>query len=356
VATATLLSVTNWPVGDYATVEVRFRGDLRRAPSMATKPLTIAYLDTLPPSFGFVLSDPDPSTATRSIVVESGVDGTGSPVVTAELSHDGIVWTEMPYARLLPWTLAAGDGLKTVWLRVTDAAGNVSGPGYYTIQLDTVAPTATAPTRSLVTGTAISASRLLARLAWSGSDVTSGIARYEIQQSTDAGAWSTVSTTLTSPTLDRLLAVSHRYAFRVRAIDEAGNTGTWMAGPTASLSDVSEKSSSIKFSSSWRQTYSTVFWGGGAKKSSTAGAKATVAFTGRSIALVSRLGPTRGRARIYVDGTLVTTVNLYASTYKSQRIVWARTFASSGKHAVSVVVYRTATRPRVDIDAFVVGG
>ena len=225
-----------------------------------------------------------------------------------------------------------------------------------TIVLDTVAPAAAAPTVPSSSGTAISASRILARLAWSGSDATSGIARYEIQQSTDGGAWSTLSTTLTAPTLDRLLAVSHRYAFRVRAIDKAGNAGTWMTGPTASLSRVSETSSSIKFSSSWRQTYNSVFWGGGAKKSSTAGAKATVTFTGRSIALVSRLGPTRGRARIYVDGTLVTTVNLYASTYKGQRVVWARTFASSGKHTVSVVVYRTVTRPRVDIDAFVVGG
>jgi hypothetical protein len=447
VATATLLSGTDWPVGDYATVEVRFSGTLRLEPGIATQPITIAYLDTVTPSFGFVLSDPDPSTSTRSIVVKSAVDGTGSPVVGAELSHDGVVWTAMPYAASLPWTLTAGDGLKQVWMRVTDAGGNVSGPGYFTIRLDTtqptgaavvangaaftaaatvnvsvaatdtgsglskvalsndgvawttrpyaaiqswtlpatdgsrtvyakwqdkagnwsavktdtivldaVAPTSSAPTRLLVAGTAISSGRIMARLGWSGADATSGIARYELQQSTDGGAWSTVSTTLQTPTLDRLLATGHRYQFRVRAVDKAGNAGTWMAGATAWLSRYNETNKLITYRGTWQQTYSSVFWSGGAKKSSKAGSTATFTYTGKSIAFVSRLGPTKGKAKVYLDGTLVATIDLYASTYRSQRVVWTRNFASIGKHTVTVNVAGTAHRPRIDVDAFVGGG
>ena len=185
VATATLLSPTNWPIGDYATVEVSYHGDLRREPSTATMPISIAYLDTTPPSFGFVLSGPDPSTATRSIVVELGVDGTGSPVVTAELSHDGVAWTEMPYARLLSWTLTAGDGLKTVWLRVTDAAGNVSGPGYYTIRLDTMQPAGAL----VVAGGAAYSTSTAVTLSTSGSDPGSGLK--QVALSNDGTNWTT---------------------------------------------------------------------------------------------------------------------------------------------------------------------
>jgi hypothetical protein len=341
-------------------------------PGEGTKVVSIRWTDVLgnvsaPMTRSIVLDQKSPTgttsiaagapyTSSEIVVVNVPAADDGSGVDRVALSNDGVTWTTRPYAPTQSWALPTGNGSRTVFVKWGDAAGNWSAVTTDTIVLDTVAPTAAIPTRSLLSGTAISAGRIMARLAWSGSDATSGIARYELQQSTDAGAWSTVSTSLTSPTVDRLLAPSHRYTFRVRAIDKAGNAGTWMAGPTASLSQLSEKSSSIKFSSSWHQTYSSVFWGGGAKKSTTAGAKATVTFTGRTIAFVSRLGPTKGRARIYVDGALVKTVDLYASTYKSERVVWARTFASTGKHTVSVVVYRIATRPRVDIDAFVIGG
>jgi len=294
----------------------------------------------------------------RSTAVTLSVAATdpGSGVSQVALSNDGTTWTTRAYAPSQAWTLPTANGTRTVHAKWRDAAGNWSAVKTDTIILDTVAPTSAAPTRSLLAGTAISAGRISSRLAWSGSDATSGVARYELQQSTDAGAWATVSTTLPRATLDRLLATGHRYAFRVRAVDKAGNIGMWTAGPTARLSHYSEKSSSITFSSSWRQTYSTVFWGGGAKKSSTAGAKAKFTFTGRSIAFVSRLGPTKGRARIYVDGKLVGTIDLYSSTYKSQRVVWTRNWTTSGKHTVSIVVNGTATRPRVDVDAFVLGG
>ena len=41
----------------------------------------------------------------------------------------------------------------------------------------------------------------------------------------DAGAWTIVTTTLTSPTWSRALTPTHTYGFRVRAVDKAGNDG-----------------------------------------------------------------------------------------------------------------------------------
>ena len=49
-------------------------------------------------------------------------------------------------------------------------------------------------------------------------------------------------------------------------------------------------------------TRSNAYWGGVAKRSSSAGARALITFTGRSIAWVARKGPSYGKATLYVNG------------------------------------------------------
>jgi hypothetical protein len=220
---------------------------------------------------------------------------------------------------------------------------------------DTTPPTATAPTHRLVGGSAISAGRTTVRLAWTGADATSGVARYELAQSTDGGAWTTVSSALGVPTLDRLLSPSHTYRFRVRAVDRAGNTGAWMSGPTFRLTAYSELNGRLRYTGTWTTSSSTVYWGGRVRSASRAGARATIAVTGRSVEWVARKGPTRGRAQVYVNGVLVATVDLYASTYQNQRVAWAANWSTSATRTISIRVLGTSGRPRVDVDAFVVG-
>jgi hypothetical protein len=221
--------------------------------------------------------------------------------------------------------------------------------------LDTIPPTATAPTNRLVNGSAISGGRTTVRLAWTGSDATSGVDRFELAQSTDGGGWTSVSTSLTATSLDRALAHGHAYRFRVRAVDEAGNVGAWMTGPTFRLTHYGESSANLKYSGTWSTSTSSVYWGGKAKASSQAGAKASLTFTGRSVELVSRKGPARGKAHIYINGVLKAAVDLYASSYQNQRVVWTGSWSSSATRTITVRVAGTAGRPRVDLDAFVVG-
>ena len=76
---------------------------------------------------------------------------------------------------------------------------------------------------------------------------------------------------------------------------------------------------------------------------------------GRTVELVSRTGPARGKARIYVNGVLKATVDLYAASYQNQRVVWTASWSSTAKRTITVRVVGTSGRPRVDLDAFVVG-
>lgn len=218
---------------------------------------------------------------------------------------------------------------------------------------DPTAPTVTGPRRGFATGVPLAGGRIQTRIPWSGTDVGSGIARYELHQQTNGGAWTTVSTTLTSPSTTRALATEATHRFRVRAVDFAGNVGAWAYGDALRVSRLSEANGRISYSGTWSTSTSSVFWGGQAKASSRAGSRASLTFTGRSVAWVASMGPTRGKADVYVNGSKVATVDLYSATSKHQQVAWAGSWTTAAARTISIRVQGTSGRPRVDLDAFV---
>ncbi len=85
------------------------------------------------------------------------------------------------------------------------------------------------------------------------------------------------------------------------------------------------------------------------------GATISLAFTGRSIAFVGPVGPRRGKARIYIDGTYVTTITMRRATVAARQVAYARAFAGSGSHTITVRVDGSGKHPGVRLDAFIVG-
>jgi hypothetical protein len=357
------LTLPGRPAGDYQ-FEARYLGGPAYLPS-SSEVTTVTI---------------EPALEAGPVTINGGAATTDEPIVTVSVPAVGAtaVWisTDLSDVRRLsvhpyspeittwltaPWYGDDADGVRTVWVIWADVLGRWSDMQTDTIVLDrgrssvadTVGPVVTAPRRGLVAETSIVSGRIDVRLPWSGSDDASGIARYELAQSTDGGAWATVSTTLTSPTSTRSLAPLHSYRFRVRGIDNAGNVGAWATGQAFRVSRYSESNGAIHYSRGWSIVSSQAYWGGAAKKSSTAGARASITFTGRSIAWVARTGPNRGRAAIYVNGTKVATVDLYSATAQAQRVVWARSWTSSVSRTVSIRVAGTAGRPRIDLDALV---
>ena len=55
-----------------------------------------------------------------------------------------------------------------------------------------------------------------------------------------------------------------------------------------------------------------------------------------------------------IDGEGVAKINLHASSLAYRRVVFAKAWASSGTHTISIVVSGTSGHPRVDLDALVV--
>ena len=103
----------------------------------------------------------------------------------------------------------------------------------------------------------------------------------------------------------------------------------------------------------WSTVDSSGYSGGSTRYASAAGARASYTFTGSGIGWVAAVGPTRGSAKVYVDGAYTTTVSLYSATTALRRIVYAANWNSQGTHTIRIVVVGTAGHPRVDVDAFV---
>jgi hypothetical protein len=303
--------------------------------------------------WGFMQVGNGVSTTSRNVVVTAFPSLL--PVAIIALSNDGATWTERTlWTYQQDWVLSPGNGLKTVYLKWHGPADSWSPVQSATIQLDAGLPTATGPTRTLMPNTSLASGRVPVRLSWSGVAGGSPISAFDLQQSTDGGAygalWSGSSTSLL-----RNLGPGHAYRFPIRAHDTAGNTGPWTYGTSFRLTAVSQASGAVRYAGTWATSTSATTWlGGTAKNSSRAWSTASYRFTGKSIAWVGLKGPGRGKASVYVNGVWKATVDLYSATTLKQRIVWSANYSTSATRTITIKVLGTAGRPRVDIDGFIV--
>ena len=217
----------------------------------------------------------------------------------------------------------------------------------------TAVVSASAPTTSIATTTRLSLTTVPVRVAWSLSGDPAKLARYDVQRSVDGGAYQrAVTASATTTRLVVALSPGHRYRFRVRAVDRAGRVSAWATGSDTTLAR-RQQAAGRYAGSGWLTAGASVYLGGTAKASRAARAGVTFAFSGTSVAWIGPVGPTRGRAAVYVDGRLVTTVNLYRSTFHPRQVLFA-TRVAAGSHTLTIRVAGTAGHPWVAVDAFAV--
>ncbi|MDF1561662.1 MAG: Ig-like domain-containing protein [Deltaproteobacteria bacterium] len=128
-----------------------------RTPSLPTDCDAIFVDRTPPPSLAFSIEPTSPGTDmslgaawTATTTVTLGIDSTitglaEDEAVSAIIANDSgfVASLAMPLANpvsLVGWNLTVGDGTKNVYIRVRDAAGNLSGVFSDSIGLDTLAP------------------------------------------------------------------------------------------------------------------------------------------------------------------------------------------------------------------------
>ena len=120
----------------------------------------------------------------------------------------------------------------------------------------------------------------------------------------------------------------------------------------AAVHQVSEKSRAITYTGTWKQAGHPGYTGDVARYATSAGATARFTFTGSRVVWYGPVGPTRGKARIGIDGVYVTTVDLSRDSFSAHKALFSRTWKSAGKHRLVIQVVGTRGRPYVAIDGF----
>jgi len=191
-------------------------------------------IDTNPPSgLNVVINNGDQyTTKTQVNIGLTVVDDILSPIKEFALSEDGITWGSWqayPANSASIATLKAPDGVKSLYFKARDEAGNeAASAASDTIALDTTPPTSKVSALPAKSGTGFS-------VAWSGTDATSGIATYSVQyRKGETGAWTDWQTATQSTTAQFTGAAGDTYYFRSSAIDKAGNVETQHATPDTS--------------------------------------------------------------------------------------------------------------------------
>ena len=115
-----------------------------------------------------------------------------------------------------------------------------------------------------------------------------------------------------------------------------------------------ESSGKITYRGTWATTRHPEYLGDKARAASVGKAKASLKAKGAAISWVGPVGPTRGKAKVYIDGKYVKTVNTWAPQFRPARVLFQKSWKAPGTHRITIVTLGTAGHPTVALDAFVV--
>ncbi len=144
---------------------------------------------------------------------------------------------------------------------------------------------------------------------------------------------------------------ARQYVARVMAIfggDDAGPP------PEEAARHYSERSSTIAYAGTWHVARASGYAGGRVTYASSAGATAAITFTGSRIAWYGPVGPTRGKARITVDGVVRATIDLNRPGFRPRAVLYSVSWKAAGRHSLGIEVLDTRGHKLVAIDELVV--
>ncbi|TAK02891.1 MAG: hypothetical protein EPO36_00700 [Chloroflexota bacterium] len=117
-----------------------------------------------------------------------------------------------------------------------------------------------------------------------------------------------------------------------------------------------DSSGKITLSEGWGEAGYSRYNGGIVRYATEPGASAIFTFTGTAISVVGPIGPTRGDARVYVDGAFIGTMSATARHFRARVRIFTMTFDVVATHTIRLEVVGSGSHPMVALDEFVVEG
>lgn len=138
------------------------------------------------------------------------------------------------------------------------------------------------------------------------------------------------------------------YVNKVMAEYSGGSTST----STLVIARAQETNSTIDYDGTWKAAGHSAYAGDAARYATAAGATSEFSFTGRRIVWYGPEGPTRGQAKVFIDGVYIRTVDTHRSSFLARSALFSHRWATAGEHTISIVVVGTKGRPMVALDEF----
>lgn len=201
----------------------KFRGSGYNSNPTLRPRLEVTYTassgDTTAPTGTVTINSAAATTQTTAVTLALSATDNSGTVSHMQLSNDGTTYSAAEaYATTKSWTLAAGDGTKTVYAKFKDAAGNWSSAASDTIVLDSTAPTISAQSASSITAAG-------ATITWTTNEAATSQVDYGT--TTSYGQSTALNASLVTSHSVGLggLSASTMYHYRVRSKDSIGNEG-----------------------------------------------------------------------------------------------------------------------------------
>ncbi|WP_405766444.1 N-acetylmuramoyl-L-alanine amidase [Actinacidiphila glaucinigra] len=256
-----------------------------------------------------------------------------------EVLVDGkVAATATATATSAPITVAAGKHTVTV-RAVHNNNKTATSASSYSVVGDTTKPTFTTAPSVKIRNATVSSTSVPVSVTWKAAD-------NDALKSVAATAPSTATFGPTTTSWSTTGKVNTAVTYGLKATDAAGNYATASVSRTAAIL---QETSATK-SGTWSTKSSTSYLGGKSYTSSSKNASLTWTFTGRSVGWVVSRASTSGQAYVYVDGVKTATVDLKSSTTAYRQTIWSKTWSTSAKHTLKIVVVGTSGRPAITTD------
>lgn len=292
------------------------------------------------------------------------VDGTiGNNVVANNLTADPkFVDAANHDFHLQPDSSAIDAGIASTYYGTVDYDGNARvvgsavDQGAFEYQSGT---TTTAPVLTDITSSGITASG--ATITWTTDQAANSVVQYGTSTSygstaSDSGYVTSHSVTLTG------LSASTTYHFEVESSNAGGQQTvstdtTFITTASSTPATVDDSSAQVTYSSGWSVYTDSGDLNGSHHETTSSGKYAQFTFTGASIKWISQTDTNYGTASVYIDGTLVSTVDLYSASDLYQQTVYSNSSLASGSHTIKIVCNHTKNSKSssyyVTVDAFI---
>jgi hypothetical protein len=187
---------------------------------------------------------------------------------------------------------------------------------------------------------------------WTASDPppSSGAPVYSLLERT--GTNGTFGTVYSGTAKQASRPIGQTTCWEATATDPAGNVTT--SAERCAAAPIDDRSGSLVYTAPTQQVDDAGAYLGTTTVLTGAGADVTLAFTGRKYSMLMQERPNGGKAKVFLDGTLVKTVDTYTASVTQKKFLWTAT-VPAGTHTLRIAWTGTKNKKSTGTDVAIDG-